>query len=492
MTPLSEIIFGTSENKASKRLRRLLRAGKARKIAPRLYTTNLADPPAKVVRDNLYEILGGLFPKAIISHRTALEGKPTAKWEIFLTGAYARTILLPGLTVRLIKGPPAGVADKPFMGALFIASQPRAFLENIQRTRRGEAASKSIPRKELEERLERLLRLRGEKALNALRDEARRAAKDLGLLKEFKALDRIIGAMLKTRPAAVLKSPVAKARAEGEPFDPERLRLFEALFSALRKTFLPEIAEPLVRPEALRVLAFFEAYFSNYIEGTRFEVDEAREIIFEGKIPKSRPKDAHDVLGTYRVVSNLRGLRELPRDAETLWNFLSVRHEAILGARLETRPGELKTEANRAGDTIFVAPELVRGTLAKGFEFYQALDSPSARAAFMMFLISEVHPFSDGNGRVARVMMNAELVAGGMRRIIIPTVFRDDYLGALRALSRRGQPAAYLRMMDRVQRFSASVDFSDFASARRALEAANAFKDPGEALLIIPEIGQGE
>ena len=100
--------------------------------------------------------------------------------------------------------------------------------------------------------------------------------------------------------------------------------------------------------------------------------------------------------------------------------------------------------------------------------------------------VLRVQPFNDGNGRIARVMMNAELVAAGLRRIIIPTVLRDDYLGALRALSRRGDPAAYLRMLDHAQRFSMSVDFSDFASARRTLEAANAFKDPGEALLIIP------
>ena len=157
-----------------------------------------------------------------------------------------------------------------------------------------------------------------------------------------------------------------------------------------------------------------------------------------------------------------------------------------MNARPETRPGELKAEINRAGDTVFVAPDLVRGTLARGFEFYKVLDSPSAKAAFMMFLIAEVHPFNDGNGRIARVMMNAELVAAGLRRIIIPTVLRDDYLGALRALSRREAPAAYLRMIDHAQRFSASVDFSDFASARRALDGANAFKDPGEARLMIP------
>jgi hypothetical protein len=492
MTPLSEIIFGTSENKAAKRLRRLLKARQVRKIAPRLYTTNLDDLPAKVVQDNIYEILGGLFPKAILSHRSALEGKPTAKWEVFLTSSYSRTVLLPGLTVRLLKGPPAGAEDKPFMGDLFMASQPRAFLENFQRTRRGETSAKAVPRKELEERLERILRLRGEKALNALRDDARRAAKELGFLSEFKTLDRIIGAMLKTRPATGLKSSLAKARAAGEAFDPERLRLFETLFSALKKTPLRETTEPVVRPEALRVLAFFEAYFSNYIEGTRFEVDEAREIIFDGKIPGTRPKDAHDVLGTYRVVSNLARLRELPLNESKLWALLSTRHEAILGGRPETKPGEVKADVNRAGDTVFVVPDLVRGTLAKGFEFYKVLDSPSDKAAFMMFLISEVHPFNDGNGRIARVMMNAELVAAGLRRIIIPTVLRDDYLGALRALSRRGDPAAYLRMIDHAQRFSASVDFSDFASARRALEAANAFKDPGEAHLVMPETGKDE
>jgi Fic family protein len=36
-------------------------------------------------------------------------------------------------------------------------------------------------------------------------------------------------------------------------------------------------------------------------------------------------------------------------------------------------------------------------------------------------MISEVHPFMDGNGRISRIMMNAELTAAGMPKIIIPT-----------------------------------------------------------------------
>jgi len=32
-----------------------------------------------------------------------------------------------------------------------------------------------------------------------------------------------------------------------------------------------------------------------------------------------------------------------------------------------------------------------------------------ARALLAMFIVSEVHPFIDGNGRLARLVMNAEL-----------------------------------------------------------------------------------
>jgi hypothetical protein len=34
----------------------------------------------------------------------------------------------------------------------------------------------------------------------------------------------------------------------------------------------------------------------------------------------------------------------------------------------------------------------------------------------IVFLVSEVHPFDDGNGRVARVMTNAGSASGGQAR----------------------------------------------------------------------------
>ena len=101
----------------------------------------------------------------------------------------------------------------------------------------------------------------------------------------------------------------------------------------------------------------------------------------------------------------------------------------------------------------------------------------------MMFLCSEVHPFVDGNGRIARMMMNAELSATDTARIIVPTVFREDYLLALRKLSRNGRPNTYATIMERLQRFSANIPCSNFEEAKTFLQEANAFSDAEDAHL---------
>ena len=63
------------------------------------------------------------------------------------------------------------------------------------------------------------------------------------------------------------------------------------------------------------------------------------------------------------------------------------------------------------------------------------------------FVNSEVHSFADGNGRIARVTMNAELIAGHERRFIVPAGFRDHYRAGLRRLSRVDDPGVYIKAM---------------------------------------------
>jgi len=105
----------------------------------------------------------------------------------------------------------------------------------------------------------------------------------------------------------------------------------------------------------------------------------------------------------------------------------------------------------------------------------------------MMFLVAEVHPFLDGNGRIARAMMNADLVAAGETRILIPSVYRNEYIGGLKRLTNHHEAYALVRVLDQAQRFVHSIVFGDFDTARVTLEASNAFKDPADdTRLIMP------
>lgn len=479
-----EVVFGSADSRISTAISRDVKAGRLRRIAPKLYTTNLKDPPENIVRRNLYRILGRYYPGAVVSHRSALEGGLTRDGTLFLTYKYTKRAQLPGVTLRLLKGKGPVEGDNPFMEGLHLASRARALLENLQPARARSGTPKSWTRAEIEEYLDEIARVHGEEELNRLRDQARNIAATLGLAEESKALDTLIGGILGTREAR-LASGAGRARAAGIPYDAHRLELFMTLFAALRRAVLPVRPAPVQTADGLRHLAFFEAYFSNYIEGTEFLVEEAADIVFRGKLFPQRPADAHDILGTYQIVSNSAEMNRVPASAEELIALLKTRHATLLAGRPEKQPGRFKEKENRAGDTVFVAPELVAGTLLKGFEPYHALDNSLARAMYMMFLVAEVHPFADGNGRIARVMLNAELVRGARARIIIPTVYREDYLLALRALTRQGNTDPYIRMLDRAQEFTASIDFDNFDRALTQLREANAFREPHEGQLRI-------
>ena len=96
-----------------------------------------------------------------------------------------------------------------------------------------------------------------------------------------------------------------------------------------------------------------------------------------------------------------------------------------------------------------------------------------------MFLVSEVHPFADGNGRTARIMMNVELVAASEERIVIPTVYRANYLSALKALSQSARPEPLIRVLDYAQRWTAAVDWRSVEETRRELEDCKRFSRSG-------------
>ena len=466
-----------SDARISNEVSRRVAAGRLRKLATRLYTSNLEDDANDIVRRNLWGIVAGYFPGALVADRTAFEFKPAADGSVCVVSPRGAEIELPGVVLRPRRGAPPGADDPPFMnGGLYLSSRPRAFLDNFRRSRaRGGRLPRTLPRAEVEEHLERLMSSAGAQACNRLRDDARRIAGAIDRTGEMAELDAVVGTLAGTRDAP-LSAPTARARARKRPYDPSRVRLFEDLFDILMQTTVPA-QQPAPRDGiGNSTLAFFEAYFSNYIEGTEFEVREASDIVFGGRIPEHRPSDAHDILGVWKVVSDTSEMRRLPRSASDLFDSLRNRHATVLAGRPEKSPGSFKTQPNRVGAFEFVAPEAVLGTLSRGYEIYRGLESPFHRAVFMQFLVSEVHPFEDGNGRLARIMMNAELVAADEERIVIPTVFRENYIAAQRSLTAGNSALPLVQALDFIRRWTAAMPWGRLKETEAQLRSCNAFE----------------
>lgn len=152
-----------------------------------------------------------------------------------------------------------------------------------------------------------------------------------------------------------------------------------------------------------------------------------------------------------------------------------------MGGRPDKRPGQFKEKANQAGSYVFVAPGLVDGTLVEGFRRLADLPPGFPRAVFELFLISEVHPYDDGNGRVARAAMGAQLSAAGQARIVVPIVFRNEYQTALRSLSRAGRSDLYVRTMAYAWRWTGGMPWHDRAAVEGYLVATHALTDSTDA-----------
>lgn len=458
---------------------RAVREGRARKLAPRLFTGDLTSDPSRIVSRNLYQVVSLLTPGSVISHRTAIENRPARDGSVFVSAPYERRLKLPGVSIRLVKGPGPLPGDRPLLG-IHLASRARALLECLKPSRSRGGVARGLSRKRIEEELDRDLRGGGPEALNRLRDEARTLAPALDATRELEVLHDLIGGLLRTRPTR-LTSDVALARAAGMPYDPDRFARFQEVLAAL--SALPPHPIPVSTvpsPQAFTHCAFFDAYFSNYIEGTKFKIEEAEDIVFHGVLPSARPKDAHDVLGTYRVVSDPKFvMRSVVGDtAVAFLERLRAAHREIMTGRPEERPGEWKHVENMAGTTVFVHPDLVEGTLRKGIEIVRAVADPFYRAVAMMFVLSEVHPFGDGNGRVSRIFMNAEVLAAGQPRILVPIIVRDEYITGLRAITRDAYVSTLVEVLSFGQRLTAAVDFNNYDQALAMLRLANALEEP--------------
>ena len=472
----NELYFAASlPTSDARKLQRQAVAGVLVRVCQGVYAAPMpADQLAQLVRRHWARVAAVAVPGGVVSHLSAMKGGILSNGELILShpGSYNRKVSLPGLVLRVVRGPGYLPGDLPLQtSGLHFAGQTRMLLENL-----GRKADIRATREEVEGRLVAILNASGEKALNEIRDQAAALASELGAERQLQALRGVIGALLGTHAKGELRTKAGQAVAQGTPVDNERLARFEVLAAHLRGQPLPRI-ENRITGLARQHFAFIESYFSNYVEGIEFDIGQARDIVMNNTVVPNRPKDSHDILGVFRLAITAPYRDSPPVAGPEFLEGLEAWHAQMLKMRPEANPGKPKLEVNYAGTTKFVDPGMVRGTLSEGSRLALSVPEGLPRAIYYAFLVSEVHPFDDGNGRLSRLVMNAELMRTGLSRIIIPTLYHPQYIDCARALTRGNEPEGFVRSLAKMAKWSCMFDYTNLDELIEVLRRTNAMEE---------------
>jgi hypothetical protein len=481
--PAGRLEFATETNRSW--LSRQYKSGRAIRLATGLYAIDAALPPEKVAYQHRFAIAAHVWPGAVLCDRSAFSGgEPVQGWLFLCHPDPVRSadLKVPGLTFSVRVGPGHLPADMPMPDGLYLSGPARGLVENAESRGRPREAkpARQAGIAAVEDRMDEEARVGGA-------GKIRRLLEQLDVIsghfneRTVEVVRSRLAALVGTRAEAEFKSAKFAARLDGQPYDEHRLQLLSRMVDYLQT--VPPVPRPaLGGTPRWEWLPFFESYFSNFIEGTQFGVEEARRIAIDGEVPVARPQDAHDVAATYRIASDPILSATAPISGAELVDLLGSRHATLMAAREDKRPGQFKEQQNYAGGYAFVAPDMVLGTLLRGFDVISAVIDPFQRAVAMMLLLTEVHPFDDGNGRIARLFANAELSTAGQIRIVIPTVFRANYLAGLVGVSNgAGDGQTRYSVLDFAQRWTATVDWHTYQAADADLRSRNAYMDSAVA-----------
>ena len=198
-------------------------------------------------------------------------------------------------------------------------------------------------------------------------------------------------------------------------------------------------------------------YHSNAIEGNSLDYGETRALLMHGVTAHGKPLKDHLDIQRHRAV--IEYLEAMVRENEPL-TLAVVRemHRMLMGDTYDVKAqtpdggwitreetgGAYKTHSNhvvtRTGETHYYAtPEETPARMTDLLDACTRLQAeveagethPLVAAATLHHGLVEIHPFADGNGRLARVLMNLLLMRAGYPPAVLRTEHRDAYYGAL-------------------------------------------------------------
>ena len=205
---------------------------------------------------------------------------------------------------------------------------------------------------------------------------------------------------------------------------------------------------PDLRASLLAQIRNLWTHTSTAIEGNTLTLGETDFILSEGLTIAGKPlKDHREVVGHARAIDIIYELLERDRlEYQDLFKLhASVLSEVIvdifspIGAwKRDPNPTNAVGPDGRQAIIEFPAPERVPRLMEKWLSRFNDLqavsqsDAVDAYAAIQLEFVS-IHPFFDGNGRVARLIANIPVLRSGAPPIVVPKERRLDYLRAIAA-----------------------------------------------------------
>ena len=215
-------------------------------------------------------------------------------------------------------------------------------------------------------------------------------------------------------------------------------------------------------------------YTSNAIEGNTLSAAETALVIEHGITIGGKPLKDHleaiDHFAALRYVRDLARERVALREADirNLHRLVMQRSAPEIAGRYADQARFVVTDSGRQS---FPSPAEVP-TLMGDFAQWLASAPATPETAFAALRRSiEIHPFNDGNGRTARLLMNLVLLRGGYPPVAVRPQDRPAYIGALQDAHETGGSGRFKRLL--YERLNATLD-EYLASLQQALPLAPA------------------
>ncbi len=225
-------------------------------------------------------------------------------------------------------------------------------------------------------------------------------------------------------------------------------------------------------------------YTSNAIEGNTLSAAETTLVIEHGITIGGKPLkdhlealDHHDALRYVRALAR-RGEPLAEADLRQLHHLVVQRSQPEIAGRYADQGRQVLTDSGRHSFPSPVEVPALMGGFARWLG--AAPDTPQTAFAAHRRLVG-IHPFNDGNGRTARLLMNLVLIRGGYPPVAVRPQDRPDYISALQDVEAGRGSRSFERLL--YERLNATLD--EYLDAARQALAARA-RQPKAGGLVNP------